>query len=129
MENLVDHIKKVKRNNIHIYGLILFVLIYDSYLECVGRFDGYICTLCLSLFILSISTIAITGKVRKVQYTLNGMLFASSIMSLFLSIFIVSITSVLNYAFVYHPYLFFTFTSFLSLYFLLSYVVWKYLFA
>ena len=128
MDYLIKFIRTIKRNNLHKYGLLLLILIYDSYLECVKNTGGYICTISLLFFILSLVGTIIVSKIKKVKYSLNGMLFVSSITSVFLTIFVVSIISIFSFTLVYHSTLSFKFIYLFFLYFLLSHVLWKYLF-
>lgn len=128
MDYLIKFIRTIKRNNLHKYGLLLLILIYDSYLECVKNTGGYICTISILFFILSLVGTTIVSKIKKVKYSLNGMLFVSSITSVFLTIFVVSIISIFSFTLVYHSTLSFTFIYLFFLYFLLSHVLWKYLF-
>ncbi len=65
MDYLIKFIRTIKRNNLHKYGLLLLILIYDSYLECVKNTGGYICTISLLFFILSLVGTIIVSKIKK----------------------------------------------------------------
>ena len=108
MYNFIEYVKIAKRNSYHYYGLLFFAIVYDSYLECIGRFDGFFCTIFLVLSIFCMSTLRIISVLKRVKYTLNGMFFVSITISVFLTIFIISVTSILTFTFVYHQPLLFS---------------------